>query len=55
MAFNLYIRHFASYNATYGALGAFVILMLWLYITSFIVLVGAEINCELRKMRAQAK
>jgi len=55
LAFNLYIRHLASYNATYGALGAFVILMLWLYITSFIVLVGAEINCELRKMRDQAK
>jgi membrane protein len=52
LGFNLYIRHLASYNRTYGALGAFVILMLWMYITSFIVLVGGEINCELRKMRA---
>jgi membrane protein len=55
LGFNLYIRHFASYNRTYGALGAFVILMLWLYITAFIELVGAEINCEVGKMRAQAK
>ena len=55
LGFNLYIRHFASYNRTYGALGAFVILMLWMYITSFIALVGAVINSEVRKMRAQVK
>jgi membrane protein len=55
LGFNLYLRHFASYNRTYGALGAFVILMVWMYITSFIALVGAEINGELRKMRAPAK
>ena len=53
LGFNFYIRHFASYNRTYGALGAFVILMLWMYITSFILLVGAEINSELRKVRTQ--
>ena len=53
LGFNFYIRHFASYNRTYGALGAFVILMVWMYITSFIVLVGAEINSELRKVRTQ--
>ncbi len=53
LGFNLYIRHFASYNRTYGALGAFVILMLWMYITSCILLVGAEINSELRKVRTQ--
>jgi len=55
LGFDFYIRHLGSYNRTYGALGAFVILMLWMYITSFILLVGAEINCELRKMRAPAK
>jgi membrane protein len=55
LGFNLYIRRFASYNRTYGALGAFVILMVWMYITSFLVLVGAEINSELGKMRAQVK
>jgi membrane protein len=55
LGFNLYIRHFASYHRTYGALGAFVVLMLWMYIASFIVLVGAEINCEVRKMRASLR
>jgi len=53
--FNLYVRHFASYSRTYGALGVFVILMVWTYITSLIALIGAEINRELHKMRAEAK
>src|SRR5215472_6616104 len=55
LGFNLYVRHFASYSRTYGALGAFVILMVWTYITSLIALIGAEINRELHKMRAEAK
>ena len=55
LGFNFYVRHFASYNRTYGALGAFVILMVWTYITSLIALIGAEINRELHKMRAEAK
>ncbi len=55
LGFNQYVCHFASYNRTYGALGAFVILMVWTYITSLIALIGAEINRELHKMRAEAK
>ena len=55
LGFNLYVRHFASYSKTYGALGAFVILMVWTYITSLLALVGAEINRELHKMRAEGK
>lgn len=55
LGFNLYVHRFASYNKTYGALGAFVILMVWTYITSLIILIGAEINCELHKMLAEAK
>jgi len=55
LGFNLYVRHFASYSRTYGALGAFVVLMVWTYITSLIALIGAEINRELHKMRAEAE
>jgi YihY family inner membrane protein len=55
LGFRFYVRHFASYNRTYGALGGFVFLMVGMYISSLIVLVGAEINCELRKMRAKTK
>jgi membrane protein len=55
LGFNLYVHHFHSYNRTYGALGAFVVLMVWAYITSLIILVGAEINCELHRMRSEAQ
>jgi membrane protein len=45
----LYFRHFAHFNRTYGALGGFVAFMVFLYWTSFILLVGAELNAELAK------
>jgi len=47
--FNFYVRRVASYNRTYGVLGAFVILMVWAYITSLIALIGAEINAALHE------
>lgn len=53
--FNLYVRYIASYDKTYGTLGAFVILMVWIYIISLITLVGAEINSEIWKMRSAAR
>jgi membrane protein len=48
-ALGLYFRHFAHFNRTYGALGAAVALMVWLYWSWFFILVGAEINAELLK------
>jgi membrane protein len=51
----LYFRHFASFNKTYGTLGAGIALMTWLYWTGFALLVGAELNCELAKISAQGK
>ena len=47
MAFSVYVRNFASYNETYGSLGAVVILLMWLWLSAFIVLLGAELNSEM--------
>ncbi|HZD92489.1 MAG TPA: YihY/virulence factor BrkB family protein, partial [Pseudolabrys sp.] len=47
-----YMSNFANYNATYGSLGAAIALMMWLWITSIIVLLGAEINSEYYAARA---
>jgi membrane protein len=44
VGFRLYLHFFNSYSATYGSLGAVVILLLWLYITGFAILIGAELN-----------
>lgn len=44
LGFRLYLHFFNSYSATYGSLGAVIILMLWLYITGFAILIGGEIN-----------
>jgi membrane protein len=43
-AFRLYLRYFDSYAATYGSLGAVIILLLWLYLTALSILIGGAIN-----------
>ena len=48
-----YLQHLTNYSATYGSLGAIIGLMLWLYLTSISILVGAELNAELAKQRAR--
>jgi len=44
--FSYYVNNFGSYNATYGALAGVIVLNLWLFLSSFVVLLGAEINSE---------
>ena len=45
--FSLYVSTFGSYAKTYGALAGVAVLLLWLFLTSFVVLLGAEINSEM--------
>jgi membrane protein len=42
--FTLYVTNFGNYNNSYGALAGVILLLLWLYITSFVLLMGAQIN-----------
>ncbi|GAB2751685.1 YihY/virulence factor BrkB family protein [Nocardioides pakistanensis] len=46
VGFSVYVDNFGSYSKTYGALAGVAVLMLWLWITAYIVLLGAEINAE---------
>jgi membrane protein len=48
--FRVYLQYFNSYNKTYGSLGAVIILMLWLYLTAMVLLVGAALNSVLTEM-----
>ncbi len=42
--FSFYVSNFGSYNKTYGSFGAIIILMMWLWLTAYVVLLGGEIN-----------
>jgi membrane protein len=53
-AFKLYLHFFDSYSKTYGALGAVIVLMLWLYFTGAAILIGGEVNSEIENAAAEA-
>jgi membrane protein len=49
--FSVYVEEFASYDKTYGSLGAVVVLMMWLYVSAFAALIGATLNAEIERQR----
>ena len=47
LGFNFYVAHVTSYNATCGAIGGVIVLMLWFNLSALAVLIGAELNAEI--------
>lgn len=47
MGFSLYVENFGKYSIIYGALGTVIVLLIWLYMTSFLLILGAEFNAAL--------
>lgn len=52
LLFSFYVNNFGSYSKTYGAIAGVIVLMLWLYLTCYLVLLGAEINAETERQTA---
>ena len=52
VGFGVYVANFGNYNATYGSLGTVVVTLTWLYLSSYILLFGAELNAELEHQTA---
>jgi membrane protein len=51
--FSLYLSRFTDYNATYGSLGAVIGLMMWIWLSVSVILVGAELNAEIEHQTAR--
>lgn len=49
IGFSLYVRYFGSYDKTFGSLGAVVVLLMWFYISTYALCIGAELNAELER------
>lgn len=43
-AFSYYVSNFGNYSATYGSIGAIIVLMIWFYISGIIIIIGGEVN-----------
>ena len=53
--FSFYINHFASYNKVYGSIGTLIVVMIWLYLNSFILLIGFELNASVDVSKRSVK
>jgi membrane protein len=55
IAFTTYVSKVGSYDKTYGSLGAVIILLLWFYLTAYVILAGAELNAEIERQTTREK
>ncbi len=46
--FSYYVNHFGSYNRVYGSIGALIVILLWIYLNSLVLLIGYELNASIR-------
>jgi membrane protein len=53
LLFALYVRNWGTYGETYGALGGVIVLLMWFYLSGYIVIFGAEINAEMERQTRQ--
>jgi len=53
--FRIYVANFGNYNKVYGAVGAVIVLLLWLYMTSLVLLLGDQLNVTVGEAMQQAK
>jgi membrane protein len=52
--FSIYVQNFGAYNETFGALGGVIVLLTWLWLSAFIVLMGAEVDSEIERQDKEA-
>lgn len=48
-AFSLYVSSFGNYEGTYGSLGAVVVFLMWMFLSSYVILLGAELDAEMER------
>lgn len=53
LGFDVYINNFSRFNALYGSIGSLLIIMLWIYLNSFILLLGFELNASISQIRRE--
>ena len=53
--FSIYVRNFSSYDVSYGALGGVIVMLMWMWISSQVILIGAEVNAILEHKSPEGK